>query len=59
MALLAGLEKPDYFTGIITSGPFVIPSRGFPSKCEVNVTSLYYIILNTDSLIRMISHSVN
>jgi alpha-beta hydrolase superfamily lysophospholipase len=35
IALLATLENPGYFDGIITSDPFVIPTRGVPSKIQV------------------------
>lgn len=59
MVFLVGLEKLDYFIGIIIFGLFVILFRGFFFKCEVNVISLYYIILNIDSLIWMISYLVN
>ncbi|XP_022302768.2 monoglyceride lipase-like [Crassostrea virginica] len=35
VAILAALEKPKYFSGVITSAPFVIPTKGLPSKIEV------------------------
>ena len=36
IAILAALERPNYFNGIITSAPLVIPTNGFPSKFKVN-----------------------
>nr|XP_022298401.1 monoglyceride lipase-like [Crassostrea virginica] len=35
IAILAALERPNYFNGIITSAPLVIPTNGFPSKFKI------------------------
>ncbi|XP_048743380.1 monoglyceride lipase-like [Ostrea edulis] len=42
VALLAALEQPDYFDGVITSDPFVVPTKDVPSKIQQFV--IKYII---------------
>ncbi|XP_061187072.1 monoglyceride lipase-like [Saccostrea echinata] len=35
VAILAALENKTFFSGVITSAPFVIPTKGLPSKVEL------------------------